>query len=32
MKLAVISDIHANLHGLEAVWADLEHQAPDGVM
>jgi putative phosphoesterase len=32
MKLAVISDIHGNLHALEAVWADLEHQVPDWVM
>ncbi len=32
MKLAIISDIHANLHALEAVWPDLERQAPDSVM
>jgi putative phosphoesterase len=31
MKLAIISDIHANLHALEAVWADLERQHPDSV-
>jgi putative phosphoesterase len=31
MKLAVLSDIHANLHALEAVWADLEAQRPDFV-
>ncbi len=31
MKLAVISDIHANLHALEAVWGDLEAQKPDAV-
>ncbi len=31
MKIAVISDIHANLHALEAVWADLEAQKPDAV-
>lgn len=32
MRLAVISDIHGNLHALEATWADLERQAPDWVM
>jgi putative phosphoesterase len=32
MNLAVISDIHGNLHALKAVWADLERQAPDWVM
>jgi putative phosphoesterase len=31
MKLAVISDIHANLHALEAVWEDIEKQQPDAV-
>lgn len=31
MRLAVLSDIHANLHALEAVWADLEAQKPDAV-
>jgi putative phosphoesterase len=31
MKLAVFSDIHANLHALEAVWADLEGQRPDAI-
>jgi putative phosphoesterase len=31
MKLAVLSDIHANLHALEAVWADLEAQRPEAV-
>lgn len=31
MRLAVISDIHANLHALEAVWEDLEKQRPDVV-
>jgi putative phosphoesterase len=31
MKLAIISDIHANLHALEAVWEDLEKQRPDSV-
>jgi len=32
MRLAVISDIHGNLHALESVWADLQSQAPDAVM
>lgn len=31
MKIAVISDIHANLHALEAVWEDIEIQKPDQV-
>ncbi len=31
MRLAVISDIHANLHTLEQVWEDLRTQAPDTV-
>jgi putative phosphoesterase len=31
MRLAVLSDIHANLHALQAVWADLEAQRPDAV-
>jgi len=31
MKLAIISDIHANLHALQAVWADLEAMKPDAV-
>ena len=26
MRLAILSDIHANLHALEAVWQDLEQQ------
>lgn len=29
MKSAVISDIHANLHALQAVWEDIESQKPD---
>jgi len=29
MIFAVISDIHANLHALEAVWEDIESQNPD---
>jgi putative phosphoesterase len=31
MKLAIISDIHANLDALQAVWQDLEAQNPDRV-
>jgi len=31
MRLAIISDIHANLHALEAVWQDLEQQHPEAV-
>ena len=31
MKLAIISDIHANLDALQAVWEDLEAQNPDRV-
>jgi putative phosphoesterase len=31
MKLAIISDIHANLHALEAVWDDIEERSPDAV-
>ena len=31
MKLAIISDVHANLHALQAVWEDLQTQQPDGV-
>lgn len=31
MKLALFSDIHANLPALEAVWADIENQKPDAV-
>ena len=29
MKLAVLSDLHANLHALQAVWADVESCRPD---
>jgi len=32
MRLAVLSDIHANLHALEALWTDLEAQRPDAVV
>jgi putative phosphoesterase len=31
MRLAILSDIHANLHALEAVWADVELQKPDRI-
>lgn len=31
MRLAILSDIHANLHALQAVWADVEAQRPDVV-
>jgi diadenosine tetraphosphatase ApaH/serine/threonine PP2A family protein phosphatase len=29
MRIAVLTDIHANLHALEAVLADVAHEAPD---
>jgi putative phosphoesterase len=32
VRLAVISDIHGNLHALESVWGDLRTQSPDSVM
>ena len=31
MVLAFISDIHANLHALEAVWEELQREGPDAV-
>ena len=31
MRIAVLSDIHANLHALRAVWEDIEQQKPDAV-
>jgi putative phosphoesterase len=31
MRLAIISDIHANWHALQAVWADVERQHLDAV-
>ncbi len=31
MKIAILSDIHANLHALQAVWEDLERQRPEAV-
>lgn len=32
MRLAVISDIHANLHALQAVLADVDRVAPDAIV
>src|SRR3954452_10170651 len=29
MRVAVVSDIHSNLHALEAVLADIDREAPD---
>jgi putative phosphoesterase len=31
VKVAILSDFHANLPALEAVWADLQAQRPDGI-
>ena len=31
MHVAVVSDIHANLHALEAVLADVDREAPDAI-
>jgi putative phosphoesterase len=31
MRLAILSDIHGNLHALEAAWADMEAQRPDSI-
>jgi putative phosphoesterase len=31
MKIAVLSDIHANIHALEAIWEDLSRMKPDAV-
>ena len=31
MKIAVLSDIHANLQALQSVWQDLEKQLPDEI-
>ena len=31
MRVAVLSDIHANLHALEAVLAEIDREAPDAV-
>ncbi len=30
-KIAMFSDVHANLHALEAVWAHIEREVPDTV-
>lgn len=32
MRLAILSDIHGNLHALTSVWADVQTQSPDAVM
>jgi predicted phosphodiesterase len=31
MRMAVLSDLHANLPALQAVWADLQARRPDAV-
>jgi putative phosphoesterase len=31
MKIAVFSDIHGNMHALEAVWEDIQRESPDAV-
>jgi putative phosphoesterase len=31
MRLAILADIHANWHALQAVWADVEAERPDAV-
>src|SRR2546430_12079121 len=31
MRLAVLSDVHSNLHALQAVLADVDRIAPDGI-
>ena len=31
MRIAILSDIHANLHALHAVWDDLLHQNIDAI-
>ena len=31
MKIAILTDIHANLHALQAVWEDLERQRPESI-
>jgi putative phosphoesterase len=31
MRIAIFSDIHANLPALEAVWADIKAKAPDAI-
>jgi putative phosphoesterase len=32
VRLALLSDIHGNIHALEAVWADVQARAPEAVM
>lgn len=31
MRIAILSDIHANIHALDAVWADIEPLQPDRI-
>jgi diadenosine tetraphosphatase ApaH/serine/threonine PP2A family protein phosphatase len=31
MRVAVVSDIHSNLHALTAVWAEIEAESPDEI-
>jgi putative phosphoesterase len=31
MRLAIFSDIHGNMHALDAVWQDIQKQAPDAI-
>jgi len=31
MRVAVISDIHSNVHALEAVLAEIDHESPDAI-
>lgn len=31
MRLAIFSDVHANFHALESVWADIQKQKPDAI-
>jgi predicted phosphodiesterase len=32
MKIAVIADIHSNIHGLDAIWDDIADEKPDVVV
>lgn len=31
MRLAILSDVHANIHALTSVWEDIERQGPEAV-
>ena len=31
MKIAILSDIHSNIHALEAVWKDINYVQPDEI-